>query len=188
MTKFHEALAPLLVGFTVTKIEAGEGCEGDPAKITCRNGDVVRTFEVWAGIYGPCVSHIKEFRDGAPEVWTDVEDMFTDITNHVIYVAPDTVIEAEVDPDKCPRCWGTVQSTHLTPPDEEVAVGCSRCSWPEANPPTLCFGFRCRDTGKVWLTSSDTVKASRFASRFSTEETRAALAQCLTDGWFVLNC
>jgi hypothetical protein len=85
MTPFHEVLAPLLTGFTVTKVEAGQGREGDPARITCRKGDTVRTFEVWGGIYGPCVSHVKESRAGAPEAWTDVEGMFTDITDH----APD---------------------------------------------------------------------------------------------------
>lgn len=50
MTPFHEVLAPLLAGFTVTKVEAGDGREGDPAKITCTRGGVTRTFEVWAGI------------------------------------------------------------------------------------------------------------------------------------------
>ena len=98
MKAFHEVLAPLLVGFTVTKVEAGEGREGDPARITCRKGDTLRTFEVWGGIYGPCVSHVKESRAGAPEAWTDVEGMFTDITDHVVYAAPDTVIEAVDDP------------------------------------------------------------------------------------------
>jgi len=98
MKAFHEVLAPLLVGFTVTKVEAGEGREGDPARITCRKGDTLRTFEVWGGINGPWVSHVKESRAGAPEAWTDVEGMFTDITDHVVYAAPDTVIEAVDDP------------------------------------------------------------------------------------------
>jgi hypothetical protein len=98
MTPFHEVLAPLLTGFTVTKVEAGQGREGDPAKVTCRKGDTVRTFEVWGGIYGPCVSHVKESRAGTPEVWTDVGEMFSNITDHVCYKAPDTVIEAVDDP------------------------------------------------------------------------------------------
>ena len=98
MTPFHEVLAPLLVGFTVTKVEAGQGREGDPARITCRKGDTFRTFEVWSGIYGPCVSHVKESRAGAPEAWTDVEGMFTDITDHVVYSDFPLTIEAVDDP------------------------------------------------------------------------------------------
>ena len=33
--------------------------------------------------------------------------------------------------DTCPKCGGTVQSTFLGPPDDGVAIGCNRCSWPE---------------------------------------------------------
>lgn len=98
MKAFHEVLAPLLVGFTVTKVEAGEGREGEPAKITCTRGGVTRTFEVWAGIDGPCVSHVKESKGDSPEVWTSVVEMFEAITDHVVYAAPDTVIEAVDDP------------------------------------------------------------------------------------------
>ena len=146
MTPFHEVLAPLLTGFTVTKVEAGQGREGDPARITCRKGDTVRTFEVWSGIYGPCVSHVKESRAGAPEAWTDVEGMFTDITDHVVYSDFPLTIEAVDDPR------------------------------------TLRLGFRCRDTGAEWWVRLATVKASKFAPRFSTIEGRESLAQCLTDG------
>ena len=32
--------------------------------------------------------------------------------------------------EPCPRCGAETQSTLLTPPDEGLAVGCTRCSWP----------------------------------------------------------
>ena len=50
------------------------------------------------------------------------------------------------------------------------------------DPRTLRLGFRCRDTGAEWWVKLATVKASKFAPRFSTIEGRESLAQCLTDG------
>jgi len=34
----------------------------------------------------------------------------------------------------CPRCGADVQTTPLTPPDEGIAYGCTRCPWPGGNP------------------------------------------------------
>lgn len=53
------------------------------------------------------------------------EDALTKLLSRVVY---DPTI-----PDKCPRCGSPTQSTPLTPPDEGVAYGCTRCPWP--NPP-----------------------------------------------------
>lgn len=83
MKSFHEVLAPLLVGFTVTKVEEGQGREGDPAKITCVKGDVTRTFEVWGGVYGPWVSHLQESTGARPATWLSVGQMFDDIIDYV---------------------------------------------------------------------------------------------------------
>lgn len=33
-------------------------------------------------------------------------------------------------PKTCPRCAAPTQTTPLTPPDEGVAYGCTRCTWP----------------------------------------------------------
>lgn len=37
----------------------------------------------------------------------------------------------------CPRCHAPIQSTPLSPPDEGVAVGCTRCSWPNPSQSSL---------------------------------------------------
>lgn len=92
MKSFHEVLAPLLVGFTVVKVEKGLGREGDPAKITCVNMEVTRTFEVWGGIYGPVVSHIQESKGSRPVTWTDVGQMFEDILDYLTHSNDPVVI------------------------------------------------------------------------------------------------
>lgn len=97
MKKFYEELAPLLTGFTVMKVEPGVGREGDPTKITCRKGDIIRNFEIWGGIYGPSVSHLKESISGNPESWADVDMMFKDIDDHVVYSGFSVTIEAADD-------------------------------------------------------------------------------------------
>lgn len=38
-------------------------------------------------------------------------------------------------PKTCPRCSAPTQTTPLTPPDDDVAYGCSRCTWPN---PSWC--------------------------------------------------
>lgn len=93
---FHEVLAPLLVGFTVIKVEKGLGREGDPAKITCVNMETTRTFEVWGGIYGPVVSHLQESRSSRPATWMDVGQMFEDILDYLTHSNdPVTVIAVD---------------------------------------------------------------------------------------------
>ena len=37
--------------------------------------------------------------------------------------------------EACPRCGSPTQTTPLTPPDEGVAYGCTRCSWPTGETP-----------------------------------------------------
>ena len=98
MKSFHEVLAPLLVGFTVVKVEKGLGHEGDPAKITCVNMEVTRTFEVWGGIYGPAVSHIQESKGSRPATWTDVGQMFEDIIDYLTHSNDPVVIAPVTDP------------------------------------------------------------------------------------------
>lgn len=97
MKSFHEVLAPLLVGFTVTKVEKGLGHEGDPAKVTCVNGETTRTFEVWGGIYGPVVSNIQESKGSRPATWTDVGQMFENILDYLTHSNDPVVIEAVSD-------------------------------------------------------------------------------------------
>lgn len=87
MQHFHEILAPLLVGFTVTSVEKGEGLEGDPTRIACRRGDLVRALTVWGGIYGPMVSNVQERRVSAPDslfLWVNPSEMVGDILSHVM--------------------------------------------------------------------------------------------------------
>jgi hypothetical protein len=97
MKPFHEVLAPLLVGFTVVKVEEGQGREGDLAKITCVNGEVTRTFEVWGGIYGPVASNVQETAGDLPVRWTDVGEMFDNITDHVAKHCADDATIVSVD-------------------------------------------------------------------------------------------
>jgi hypothetical protein len=40
-----------------------------------------------------------------------------------------------IDRQACPRCGSPTQTTHLTPPDEGIAYGCTRCSWPTGETP-----------------------------------------------------
>ena len=143
---FHEVLAPLLVGFTVTEVEHGLGCEGDPARITCVNGNVTRSFEVWGGIYGPVVSHLQDSTGVGPALWKDVEQMFSNITDYVTGQcdAPITIVSV----------------------DDPLSRG---------------LGFRCLETGVEWWLGLVTAKESKFAKRFSTPDSRKALAVCLTN-------
>lgn len=96
MEPFYEILAPLLVGFTVTKVEKGSGREGDPAKITCVKGDITRSFEVWGGIYGPAVSRIQESTGARPATWLDVGQMFDNITDHVLDIYTNQDIQVTI--------------------------------------------------------------------------------------------
>lgn len=145
MRPFHENLSPLLVGFTVTKVEQGLGREGDPAKITCVKGDVTRTFEVWGGICGPVASNLQESRGVGPFLLRDVDQMFEHITDYVAYHNDPVTITALEDPLN------------------------------------LRLGFRCVETGEMWWVSLSTVKGSKFSRQFETEESRNALAVCLTN-------
>ena len=150
MKAFHEVLAPLLAGFTVTKVEAGDGREGDPAKITCTRGGVTRTFEVWSGIDGPCVSHVKESKGDSPEVWTSVVGMFEAITDHVLEI------------------------THGEYGEDLTLIE------PVEHPQTLRLGFRCTRTLTEWWTNLVHIKDSPFTAKFSTAEGRKVLAESLS--------
>jgi hypothetical protein len=49
--------------------------------------------------------------------------------------------DAPVIPKTCPECGSDVQSTPLTPPDEGVAIGCTRCSFSGVSEESLPEGF-----------------------------------------------
>jgi len=85
--RFHEVLGPLLEGWTVTKVELGTGREGDPAKITATRGAQNLSFEIFGGIYGPVVTNVQR---GKALAYTDVGQMFTSITDHILELGDDS--------------------------------------------------------------------------------------------------
>lgn len=62
-----------------------------------------------------------------PESYADSE---------VAFVTTGASTRGGISPPKaCPRCGSPTQTTPLTPPDEGVAYGCTRCSWPTGETP-----------------------------------------------------
>ena len=84
MKTFHEILAPLTVGWTIIKVEAGRGREGGPAKLTLSRGDKTRTMEIHAGIYEPIIEAVQDRQlGGGCPVFLDVENMLDTILEQV---------------------------------------------------------------------------------------------------------